>query len=606
MRLMDIHIRNFMRFRKASLKLFDAGMTLIEGRNLDDESASSNGAGKSSIVDALVWCLYGATTHDSCEGDDVVNERRGVNCEVRVRFADDENQVHWIVTRRRAWMKGGKKVQLNLVFVTRNEERKLTKGTIRDTQVEIVRALGMSAATFRHACIFGHGRAYRFSRLTDGDKKSVLDEMLGSEVYAKASQEAGDRLLVVERQRSKLKTELETRLESLQDARKTLRRLEARVRDAERAAKKERTAAKREVKNIKRKLVDVKTASSADARAAWHAARDTAKIAADAHNDSKQAVARLVARDQELTAERRRMSRLESECVTCKQAIDANHVARQLKAIDSQELQLGADLDQAKSDLKWKALEADKTRGEADKLFQRYEDAKRCEAERDVLESKLDAARMRMKCTRTQRDVAATLRDEKRRVKRLKHRCSAVRKQLRRKRRRADHLRFWQHGFGAKGLRSLLLDSALPYLNARLQVYTNALTAGNIAVEFRTQRALKGGGTREDFHVHVSNKHGSSMYDMNSVGERAKIDIVVGLALQDMAASRSRVPINVAFFDEVFDGLDERGVDRAVQVLSQLKRDSAFVITHSDGLKAFFNKRICVVKENGESRLEAA
>jgi DNA repair exonuclease SbcCD ATPase subunit len=293
-------------------------MTLIEGKNLDDESANSNGAGKSSIVDALVWCLYGVTTHDSCEGDDVVNEKRGVNCEVKVCFADDDSQVHWEVTRRRAWNRGGKKVQLNLKFVTRDDERAWTKGTIRDTQAEIVRALGMSAATFRHACIFGHGRAYRFSRLTDSEKKSVLDEMLGSEIYAKASQKAGDQLLEVDRELDKLKTQLETRLESLQDAKQRRTSLRRKAQGAERVAKQERKSVKREIAALEAKL-KVEQPKVSQVKQHWQTARDNARAALDARSAAQQAVTRAQELDRSLAHERTRIAKLEvTTCVTCK------------------------------------------------------------------------------------------------------------------------------------------------------------------------------------------------------------------------------------------------------------------------------------------------
>ena len=53
-----LSIKNFLVIGEAEVDLHNCGLTLIEGRNEDDESANSNGAGKSSLVDALCWCLY--------------------------------------------------------------------------------------------------------------------------------------------------------------------------------------------------------------------------------------------------------------------------------------------------------------------------------------------------------------------------------------------------------------------------------------------------------------------------------------------------------------------------------------------------------------------
>lgn len=58
MKFGELKIKNFLIVSDATISLADRGLLLIEGQNDDDESANSNGAGKSSIVDALCWCLF--------------------------------------------------------------------------------------------------------------------------------------------------------------------------------------------------------------------------------------------------------------------------------------------------------------------------------------------------------------------------------------------------------------------------------------------------------------------------------------------------------------------------------------------------------------------
>ena len=61
MQFSELTIRNFLSFgdKEQTLKLDGRGLVLIQGENLDDPSARDNGSGKSSIVEALLWCLYG-------------------------------------------------------------------------------------------------------------------------------------------------------------------------------------------------------------------------------------------------------------------------------------------------------------------------------------------------------------------------------------------------------------------------------------------------------------------------------------------------------------------------------------------------------------------
>lgn len=607
MRLLDIWIKNFMRFKSAHLELHDVGMCLIEGRNLDDESATSNGAGKSTIVDALLWCLYGVTTHEpSAQGDDVINEKRLKNCEVRVRFKVGKYQ-HYGVTRRRGWKKGGKSVQLELVTWDPQTQGggagDMTKGTVKDTQVAIEKLIGMSVATFRHACVFGQGRAYRFSRLTDSEKKAVLDEMLGSEVYAVAAQKASDQLTETERALEKAQASLETALDSLQDARKRLGRLKAKAKDAERQTQAKRDALKLKLGHAKVLLGAIEAPKT----------RDNALVIAETNEREAETVWRKAMRLAD--ASRVELKRLEekrakvrsttgTDCITCGQLIGEEHIDTQIAAIDEQIEKQGATDHIANEALIDAKKKYDERKAHTKQIAKDCDQAREQQRARKTLEAEVDDLRERLAELREGDRYGELIADERKHILKLRKKTERFRAFVKQHKRDAEHLRFWQHGFGTKGLRSLMLDSTLPYLNAKLDHYTNALTAGNIAVEFKAQKQLKGGGTREEFHIEVRNKHGSTKYNMNSVGERAKIDIIVGLALQDMAASRSRVPVNVAFFDEVFDGLDDRGIDRAVQVLSELQRESAFIISHKSELKTFFSKSIVVVKQNGESRLE--
>jgi len=83
MKFLSAHIENFLTVAAGSVKLADRGLNLIQGVNNDDDSASSNGAGKSSIVDAICWCLYGVTAR-GVKGDAVVNLKAKKNTAVIV------------------------------------------------------------------------------------------------------------------------------------------------------------------------------------------------------------------------------------------------------------------------------------------------------------------------------------------------------------------------------------------------------------------------------------------------------------------------------------------------------------------------------------------
>ena len=102
------------------------------------------------------------------------------------------------------------------------------------------------------------------------------------------------------------------------------------------------------------------------------------------------------------------------------------------------------------------------------------------------------------------------------------------------------------------------------------------------------------------------NHHGGTQYIANSGGEKKRIDLAINLALQDLVASRSSKKINVAIFDEVFDSLDENGVDGIVSLLHELSQSKStiLVVSHNEYLKSYFTNVLTVVKQYGFSTLQ--
>ena len=86
MKIKKIEISNFYSIKKASVDFtkFD-GLVQIEGHNKD--TGDSNGAGKSAIIEAVVWGLFGKTIRKSNEAA-ILNNQNPKNCCVRIEVDD--------------------------------------------------------------------------------------------------------------------------------------------------------------------------------------------------------------------------------------------------------------------------------------------------------------------------------------------------------------------------------------------------------------------------------------------------------------------------------------------------------------------------------------
>ena len=99
---MDINsvgIRNFLIISEVDAILSGRGLTRIAGENLDDTTSSSNGSGKSCILEAVYWCLFGDTLRSIKSADGVVNNNVKKDCSVIVQMT--EGDVKYRVERYR-------------------------------------------------------------------------------------------------------------------------------------------------------------------------------------------------------------------------------------------------------------------------------------------------------------------------------------------------------------------------------------------------------------------------------------------------------------------------------------------------------------------------
>ena len=165
-------------------------------------------------------------------------------------------------------------------------------------------------------------------------------------------------------------------------------------------------------------------------------------------------------------------------------------------------------------------------------------------------------------------------------------------------------LKFWSVAYSNQGIKSYILDDVTPFLNTKLNKYLSKLASGQIEATFSTQTELKSGEKREKFSLEILNS-GDGQYNSNSAGEKKRIDLAINLALQDLVASRSSKKLNIALFDEVFDSLDDRGIDAVIGLLYSLmsEKSTILVITHNEHLKSYFTKCLTIVKQNGMSNL---
>jgi DNA repair exonuclease SbcCD ATPase subunit len=162
---------------------------------------------------------------------------------------------------------------------------------------------------------------------------------------------------------------------------------------------------------------------------------------------------------------------------------------------------------------------------------------------------------------------------------------------------------FWHRGYGPKGVVGYVLERALPYLTDRANYYLGQLTEGKAQVRFSPTKQLQSGELAEQFTCEVSYDGGGCSYRHLSGGERTRVDLAVRFALGDLAALRSATPLGFRLLDEPAESLDHAGCLQLASLLETLPVPTLMVMTHNESLKGLFSKVIRVEKVDGASRL---
>ncbi|MFC1993010.1 AAA family ATPase [Chloroflexota bacterium] len=167
-------MRNFMCYRGDVPPLFFDGLhtACISG---------DNGNGKSALIDAMTWALWGETRAKS--DDDLIYQGQP-EMEVELDFAVGQ-QLYRIIrkrTRRKRQRASGQSI-LEFQIATENGFRSITGNSMSETQRKIVDTLHMNYETFKNSAFLRQGHADEFTVKQPAQRKQVLADILGLFFY---------------------------------------------------------------------------------------------------------------------------------------------------------------------------------------------------------------------------------------------------------------------------------------------------------------------------------------------------------------------------------------------------------------------------------------
>lgn len=205
-----------------------------------------NGAGKSSLLDAFTWALFGEARG---KGVDVINLSQDVkSAEVALTFAYEGNTY-----RVQRTLPRNKSTILEFQVLDADLWRPLTEKTTRETQSRIEQTLQLDYETFINASFFLQGKADQFTQKKASERKAVLSSILGLEIWDTYKERTAERRKELERDVDEIDgriAEIDAELAEEEERRRRLGELEGTLKQLSTAREAQETALENIRKNV--------------------------------------------------------------------------------------------------------------------------------------------------------------------------------------------------------------------------------------------------------------------------------------------------------------------------------------------------------------------
>jgi len=548
-------------------------LTLVLGENLDlGGDGSRNGTGKTTIINALSYALYG-TALSNIRKDNLVNKTNGKNMLISLDF---------MVVGQEYRIERGRKPNV-LRFYVNDREQEITddaQGDSRETQDAIERTLGLSHDMFKHILAL-NTYTEPFLSLKANDQRTIIEQLLGITVLS----ERADRIKELNKATKDGIQQEEFRIRAVQEANK---RIEEQIESLRKRQKMWGNKQAEDVAKLESAIVSLEHIDI-DAEIAAHKALTEYNSLVKERADVQKSLTRAqLDQDREKkTADRiakEVAALLEHKCHACGQDLhDDKHeaiiVAKQEEldkaCVEVDLLGVGImELENELEDLGEVGLQP--------KVF--YDTLEDALNHRNSLEALRKELETRSAETDPYSEQIVDMQNQA-----LQEVSYDTMNELTRLQ---DHQDFLLKLLTSKDsfIRKKIIEQNLSYLNARLTHYLDRIGLPHTVV------------FQNDLTVSIEELGRELDFDNLSRGERNRLILSMSWAFRDVFESLYQ-PINVLFIDEMIDsGLDTQGVENSLSLLKQMSRErhkSIWLVSHRDELAGRVENILRVVKENG-------
>ena len=573
----NLSVKNFMSVGNATQAInFDRkNLTLVLGENIDlggDDAGARNGTGKTTIINALSYALYGNAL-TNIRKDNLINRTNNKGMLVTIEFEKDG--VDYRIER-------GRKPN-TMAFYVGNVEQQITdesQGDSRETQAFIERTLGLSHDMFKH--IVGlNTYTEPFLSLKSNDQRTIIEQLLGITLLS----EKADKLKELIKATKDAIQQEDFRIKAVTDANK---RIEEQI---ENLQKRQRLWQSKHHDDIAALETAYNELDKLDIETELLAHKQLVE-----YNTKSKKIQELNGYVRRCELDERRelkdIERLEAEIIslenhTCHSCGQAFHDEKQEKLLNEKRKTLQETALQALS-TNTQLIEHQDTLKKLGELGSKptvfYTQESNAVEHRSSMANILSQINAKKQEIDPYSDQIAEMKDKA--IETITFDTINELNNLK------DHQEFLLKLLTNKDsfIRKSIIDQNLSYLNARLGQYLDRIGLPH-TVKFNN-----------DLTVSITELGRELDFDNLSRGERNRLILSLSWAFRDVWESLYQ-SINLLFIDELVDsGLDQSGLENTLAILKKMSREnnkSVWLVSHRDELVGRVNQVFKVIKENG-------
>ena len=565
-------------FEKISWKNFLSTGNHLTVVNLSSDPTTlivgSNGAGKSTILDALTFSLYGKSFRKINKAQ-LINSTNEKDCFVSIQFSI--NGVDWKVERG---------IKPNIFKIFKNGEELNQSSSALDQQKWLEQSvLKMNYKSFTQIVILGSSTFVPFMQLPAASRREVVEDLLDIRIFSSMNVLIKDKIRVIKDEIRTLELKKESLNEKVHMQRDFIQKIENEAETNIEFKNKKIDKLDDEVASLMRKTeyLDEEVKAQQLVLESYKGSSDKLKEFNTIKGKITQKISNIV-KEHKFFSENR-------VCPTCEQDIEESFRLNRIDDSQNKAEELRKGFEELQDAIKKEELRESnfkQTSGEISNLLNGISKnntlISTCQKQIRDLEQEIQRITDQLANRNTENEKLITFQES----------LEDTYKQLADKKESISYHDFTYSLLKDGGVKTKIIKKYLPLINQQVNRFLQIM---DFYINFKLD---------EEFNETIESPiHEDFSYASFSEGEKSRIDLALIFAWREVARFKNSVNTNLMLFDEVFDSsLDSFGTDEFLRIIRFIIKDvNVFVISHKNGMEDKFEKVIRYEKVKGYSRI---